>query len=258
MAAIFRSLLRPIGLRQSVGAFINESGHTLYFHQNVTEKSNEKASCNTRYAKSYTMNVSVEQRRYLHQEIISEESTNPKQSSLLLLSSLERYDDDKCLKITWSNSDSQMYPYPWLRDNCRCDSCYSHSTYSRTTCLLDLDVEAVPQDMTLSSNGYKLDIKWPDGHTSEYSSSFLLENRFSQSKDDHIFHPEFRYWANDLDKVLRHFRFSDVIEKDSVLYEMLMELKTLGICRVTGVGKQEGQMKKIADKVAFLHRTYFG
>ena len=260
MAAIFRSLSRSLVLRQNTTVYLNKSRASLYFHQFVTQKTSEKVCCNLSHAKSFTINepTSVEQRRFLHQEITTGESAIQQTSRTLLLVSLERNDSDKCLKVTWSNNDSQTYPYPWLRDNCRCDSCYSHSTYSRTACFLDLDVEAVPQDVTLSSDGNSLDIKWPDGHTSGYTTSWLLGNRFSNSKDDQLFHPRFRYWANDLDKVLRHFKFSDVVEKDSVLYEMLMELKTLGLCRVTEAGQQEGQVKKIADRVAFLHLTYFG
>ena len=257
MASIFRSLCRPLALQQTRAA-LNKFGAPLYCHQYVVQKSRVKLRFNLAYAKSYTINQTtgaVEQRRFLYQ-VISGESAIPQQSTPLPLSSLERYDDDKCLKITWNNGDSQTYPYPWLRDNCRCDSCYSHSTYSRTACFLDLDVEAVPQDVALSSDGNSLDIKWPDGHTSEYPTSWLLENRFSKSEDDHIFHPKFRYWANDLDKP--HFKFSDIIEKDSVLSEMLMELKTSGICHITDAGNQEGRVKKIADRVAFLHLTYFG
>ena len=260
MASIFRCLYRPLALQQSRAA-LKISGSTLYRHQYVVKNSREKLRSNIAYAASYKINKTAkadEQRKFLHQikssgSVISQQSTE-----LPLMRSLDRYDGDKCLKITWSNSDSQTYPYPWLRDNCRCDSCYSHATQSRTTCLLDLDVEAMPQDVTLSSNGNKLTIKWPDGHTSEYSTSWLLKNRFSKSEDDHIFDPKFRYWANDLDKVLPHFKFCDIIEKDSVLSEMLMELKRSGICRITEAKNQKGQVKKIADRVAFLHLTYFG
>ena len=264
MAAILRRVTRPLIVRPTVVSFLNKFGPTLYFHQNVTQKSNDHICRNLGYSVSQRVfprlyqTTRKEHQRFLHQPIATGESAIQQISNALPLVSLERYDNDRCLNVTWSNNDSQMYPYPWLRDNCRCNSCYSHSTYSRTTCFLDLDVEAVPRGVTLSSDGNRLDIKWPDGHTSEYSTSWLLENRFNKSKDDHIFHPQFRYWAKNLDEVLRTFKFSDVVKKDSVLYEMLMELKTLGICRVTGAGDQEGEVKKIADRVAFLHVTYFG
>ena len=185
-------------------------------------------------------------------------STDKDYASAAPLHTLNPNNEKRHLEITFRDGTTQTYPYPWLRDNCRCESCYSHSTFSRQGSIHDLDIDAIPSDVSLSTDKTSLIISWPDGHTSTYINKWLKENRFSFSEDDIVFAPKHRYWGSDVEKYLCTLTLADVCEDDNVLLKMLMELKTLGMCRITGVGKMSGQVEKLANRIAFLHFTYFG
>ncbi|XP_072040705.1 gamma-butyrobetaine dioxygenase-like [Amphiura filiformis] len=194
--------------------------------------------------------------RRIHTDTIRRAAVN--YSSMVPLDSLQLKNDDKILEVTWRDGDTQIYPYPWLRDNCMCESCYNYSTHTRSFSIHDIDVEVIPNEAILSLGKTTLTIIWPDGHKSEYSSDWLKENRFNHSEDDLVLYPKYRYWGNDLEQTLCAFDFADVLEDDKVLFKMLLEIKTLGLCRISGAGTQEEQVKKVADRIAFLHTTYFG
>lgn len=168
------------------------------------------------------------------------------------------HNDDKMLEVTWRNDETQRYAYPWLRDNCMCASCYSSTVRSRIVSFSRMDVEAVPQHAAVSEDGETLAIGWQDGHLSEFSSQWMREYRFDASSNDPVTYPKMCYWGNDIADSLSIFQLQDILESDEALYEMLMELKTSGLCCIKGGGTEEGQVKKIADRIAFLHITYFG
>ena len=169
-----------------------------------------------------------------------------------------QYDDEKLLEVTWRNDETQKYAYPWLRDNCMCASCYSQTVRSRIVSFRNLDVESEPIDSRISDDGETLHLTWPDGHVSEFTSQWLREYRFETSANDPVTYPKMRYWGSEIEDSLSTFELNDILTSDEVLYEMLMELKTSGLCIIKGGGTDEGQVKKIADRIAFLHITYFG
>ena len=63
----------------------------------------------------------------------------------------------------------------WLRENCRCDSCYTHSTNQRHVLFHQLNAtDTKPRDQM--KVGDDLQIIWNDGHTSVYNSVWLSEH----------------------------------------------------------------------------------
>ena len=51
--------------------------------------------------------------------------------------------DGRRLVVRWSDADEpSIYPYSWLRDNCRCRQCFDHANGLRTLAFHDLNIDA--------------------------------------------------------------------------------------------------------------------
>lgn len=91
--------------------------------------------------------------------------------------------------------------FMWLRDHCRCPKCYNQATSQRSLPFLSISSDIKPHSCQLSkdeskllvtcwfsciikcqiSTTYNFDVPGPDGHKSEYDSSWLqryLESKF--------------------------------------------------------------------------------
>lgn len=49
--------------------------------------------------------------------------------------------DGRTLVVRWTDGDEAVYPYCWLRDNCRCDACFDHLRHRRTVAFHHLDLD---------------------------------------------------------------------------------------------------------------------
>ena len=66
----------------------------------------------------------------------------------------------EALVISWGedHDDSSVYRYPlvWLRDNCRCPSCFNLDAKSKMTRILDLDLDVLVKAVTSAEDGAKV------------------------------------------------------------------------------------------------------
>ena len=86
---------------------------------------------------------------------------------------------DECVQIKWSTGSIDEYPYIYLRENCRCPVCCNDERKTRTMYTpkdVDLDITAEFADWNTEHN--QLEVKWGDGHTSNYSLDWLKHLRY--------------------------------------------------------------------------------
>ena len=75
-------------------------------------------------------------------------------------------------------------PYLWLRDHCRCNTCYNHSTNQKNILSQDLDHDIRPSQVTLADD--LLTLTWPDGHVTSYTLSWLRINSYPGPKEEKV------------------------------------------------------------------------
>ncbi|KAM8807403.1 gamma-butyrobetaine dioxygenase [Eudromia elegans] len=97
----------------------------------------------------------------------------------------EAADGGRELRVRWADGSESRFPCVWLRDNCRCPSCFLPSAQARSLPLEQLDVEVVAHRVALEP-GNKLAITWPDGHASEYEAAWLRARCFSEGARAHM------------------------------------------------------------------------
>ncbi|XP_038049733.1 gamma-butyrobetaine dioxygenase-like [Patiria miniata] len=163
--------------------------------------------------------------------------------------------DNKQLLVSWANGETQLYPFVWLRDNCRCRECFHPEALNRLTQLHQIDVDVVAKSVDISPDGETLTIQWGgDGHQSQFPSHWLLLYRFEDSAEDRLLNPKLQFWGSDF----RRFDFGDLLVDDGALYAWLTELVTLGVAVVKDAPRELGQLHKLAERVAFLSPTVYG
>ena len=173
-----------------------------------------------------------------------------------------RKDTKKSLQITWHDSDMpQSYPYVWLRDFCRCTTCFHPTALQRMKDLSDWDIDVVPVEIELAEENNSLKIVWSDGHGSEFDMQWLRKYNFSTSSSRGVYDEKvtYRYWGTDVgERALQFFSFDDLMTNDRKLYDWLIALRDLGIAVIRNAPRETGQLQKIGGRVAFLQPSCFG
>ncbi|XP_054261773.1 gamma-butyrobetaine dioxygenase-like [Macrosteles quadrilineatus] len=171
-----------------------------------------------------------------------------------LIWTVETRDDDLVLK---DEKKEHRFPYLWLRDNCQCGSCFHEASHSRIIDIEHFDFNAQPLEATLAND--KVNVRWHDSHSSSYQLSWLLERQFNPDQATDNYQPHPRPWsAEDFSKILRRFQYHQLLDSDSVLLDWLESLAVDGVALVEGAQTRPGQIQPLADKVAFLKKTYYG
>nr|A0A384XR80.1 RecName: Full=Dioxygenase str8; AltName: Full=Strobilurin A biosynthesis cluster protein r8 [Strobilurus tenacellus]ATV82118.1 clavaminate synthase [Strobilurus tenacellus] len=78
----------------------------------------------------------------------------------------------------------QKYPFPWLRDACRCPDCVHPSTRQKLFCTSDIPVDIQPATNGVEEVGEGVKIRWSNGHESLYDWDFLKEHSSSVSRSE--------------------------------------------------------------------------
>ncbi|KAG8228929.1 hypothetical protein J437_LFUL007321 [Ladona fulva] len=123
----------------------------------------------------------------------------------------------------------------------------------------------------VSEDKSTLTLTWEDGHQSAFEADWLNEraftprariNRLSNYRGNRVL------WdAKDFARISDNtnmsesswsFPFDDILSKDSSLLAWLEYLENWGIAMIVGAEPCNGQLRKLAERVAFVRRTHYG
>ncbi|XP_046577480.1 trimethyllysine dioxygenase, mitochondrial-like [Haliotis rubra] len=86
--------------------------------------------------------------------------------------------DDGYLLIQYRDKEVEL-PYIWLRDHCRCEICYNHTTSQKNVDNYTLSDDLTPKSTQLVEDGEQLRLEWPDGHLTHFDLAWLVEHSYS-------------------------------------------------------------------------------
>uniref|UniRef100_A0A8D0BDS5 gamma-butyrobetaine dioxygenase n=1 Tax=Salvator merianae TaxID=96440 RepID=A0A8D0BDS5_SALMN len=177
----------------------------------------------------------------------------------LAIRKVEALETNQFICVHWEDGDKSLYPSVWLRDNCQCPDCFLHSAKARKLLLENLDVNIVVKKVVLQE-GKKVQIIWPDDHTSEFEADWLKKRCFSEEERaknlEELFFSEHQYWGSDLQ--LPAMAFEEVLHSDESAYKWLITLKKMGIVLLTGAASRQGELIKLGQRIGFLRLTFYG
>nr|XP_054765136.1 uncharacterized protein LOC129271911 [Lytechinus pictus] len=159
-----------------------------------------------------------------------------------------------------SLSSSSSFPLIWLRDNCRCPECFNATTLSRIAPFRNINDNSIkPNAVSLYDDLKSVSINWSDGHVSHYPARWLRCNAFSESEPDPLADIQLQLWdASTCRDRMRKFDFNDLLSDDRALYDMLLEVKVLGIALIEDTPLRLGQLHRLGDRVGFLLPSTYG
>ncbi|XP_028410876.1 gamma-butyrobetaine dioxygenase-like [Dendronephthya gigantea] len=173
--------------------------------------------------------------------------------------------EDECLSIKWNDGSIDKYPYIYLRENCRCPVCYKDERKSRTMFspkVVDLDITAEYANWNAEQN--LLEVKWEDGHTSNYSSDWLKYLRYRplvEEQSPSLIKKGIQLWGEEMSEKsnLPVFQFDELMADDEVLYKWMVAIATqTGIAKIENAPKEAGHIRKMGERVGYLVQSTFG
>ncbi|XP_039198167.1 gamma-butyrobetaine dioxygenase isoform X2 [Crotalus tigris] len=172
---------------------------------------------------------------------------------------VETLEKKQFICVHWEDGSESLYPSVWLRDNCQCPDCFLHSAKARKLLLENLDININVKDVTLTEQK-KVNIVWPDDHTSEFEAEWLKKRCFSDQArakaQEELFLSERQYWGSDLE--LPTMDFEEVLHNDESAYKWLVTLKKVGIVLLRGAAIKQGEILKLGQRIGFLRLTFYG
>ena len=186
-----------------------------------------------------------------------------------LVRSIREDRSDKMLHVQWEDNTLNRFPYIFLRDNCQCEECFHTSAKQRsfdTVGFADIDVQV--KEASVSQDGVHLSIVWPDQHKSVFESDWLRKRCMPEKSKGRL--DDWKKAATIAGKGvvlwdramlqdnIPQFEFQNLMEDERNLMSWLKTLHSHGLALVKNAPTEEGQVKKLAERVGYSKPTHYG
>ncbi|KAK7086523.1 hypothetical protein SK128_012504 [Halocaridina rubra] len=147
--------------------------------------------------------------------------------------------------------------YIWLRDHCKCPDCYDNFTKQRK-----LDIQKVPLNIRPASTKTTkegLEIKWPDGHKSEYTYKYLWQNTYEGWNASYK-NPQ-RLWkaATFPSPQLTTVPLSDILDpKKDGLKRLISSIIVHGLGFISEVSPDVESTRAAVETISPVRTTFYG
>ncbi|KAG7154699.1 Gamma-butyrobetaine dioxygenase-like 2 [Homarus americanus] len=165
------------------------------------------------------------------------------------------------LEVKWTDGETDVFPYVWLRDNCQCPSCFHAASNSRIHLMGEFDLNTQPHTAQVLEEGEQVEVVWSDGHSGTYSAAWLHPRAFNATRrlaQAPKFRLGRRYWGAELLKNLPRASFQELLTDDKALLTWLQQLEVLGFVLVSGAPAEPGHVRSLAERVGFIKKTHYG
>ncbi|KAF6767587.1 Taurine catabolism dioxygenase TauD/TfdA [Kalmanozyma brasiliensis GHG001] len=174
--------------------------------------------------------------------------------------------------ITWASGITSKFHTLWLRDHCRCPSCYHPTTKQRLLNTFEVNPESEPLHTESTTEG--LLVHWPllpsergegvgegEFHASVYPWRWLMRNSYAP-----VLSPA-EETGKTLDKVLwgkgigsspPTVKYDDVMGSDEGVLRWLTKVAQYGFAFVSGVPPTPTDTEALVRRIAFIRETHYG
>lgn len=172
--------------------------------------------------------------------------------------------DEHYIEVQPTSSAAPLsFPGVWLRDNCRCSSCFHESSQSRRLDWDHFDVAVRPLALHIDAEQQQLHVRWSDEHQSRYELQWLQQRSFDPQQQrsylDEFYRPRTRHWAGaEFGEIAKSFQYEQVMSEDAALQHWLQALAVYGVALLRGAPLDEGVVRRLAERVGFIRRTTYG
>lgn len=186
--------------------------------------------------------------------------------------------------ITWASGITSKFHNVWLRDHCRCPSCYHPTTKQRLLNTFEIPTDVEPLSTEATTEG--LTVVWPllpsergegtkssvegggEGgkgvHESVYPWRWLMRNSYAPPLTDPITTPssdtriEKVLWGKGIGSSPPTVKYDEVMSSEEGVLRWLTKVASYGFCFVTGVPPTPTDTEALIRRIAFIRETHYG
>ncbi|KII89632.1 hypothetical protein PLICRDRAFT_558618 [Plicaturopsis crispa FD-325 SS-3] len=166
--------------------------------------------------------------------------------------------DDSRVAIGWDTRTWSRFNFVWLRDHCRCPSCFHSVTKQRLVDTFAIPPDIKPLHVEPTPDG--LHITWPESppHEALYPWSWLRTNSYDPS----FARPpsEKILWGSKIAQAPPRVTFEDVMnaEDGRGVWRWLRAVDKFGFCFVSGVPTTPEATEALSRRIGFIRETQYG
>ena len=169
--------------------------------------------------------------------------------------------DEKSILVNWNaRKDSwSKFHFDWLRDNCPCTKC-THPDYDQR--LLTTLEDPTPASVDVEGSE-AVEVKWRDGHYSQYPYSWLLaksycHNNVTKPATGHK--RKVTLWGSDSQVTVNppEMSYNDIMADDKKLLRLLRSVYEYGFCFILDTPATKESMVEAALRVGPLQHSCYG
>ena len=160
---------------------------------------------------------------------------------------------ERTVNVRWGDGHQSEFHYMWLRHNCFCDQCGNSIDGIRSITILD-----VPDGLRAHTVDQKADalcVTWPDGHQSEYATSWLRANCYADKSRQQRLSFAPILWKADMVSNFPTVDYAAAQEDELVRLDMFEKLRDYGIVRIDSMGSDPDETERLANLVGPIHET---
>ncbi|TFK49526.1 Trimethyllysine dioxygenase [Heliocybe sulcata] len=167
--------------------------------------------------------------------------------------------DNTQVTVSWDAHTSTRFHHIWLRDHCRCPSCFHPITKQRLVNTFEIALDIEPLQVASTDEG--LSVTWPgkEPHISIYPWSWLQLNSYyfpiphEQSSHEKVL------WGSNIRQAPPAVTYEEAMDPDDKgLYKWLSKIDQYGFCFVNGVPPTPEATEELSTRIGFIRETQYG
>ncbi|XP_026746163.1 trimethyllysine dioxygenase, mitochondrial-like [Trichoplusia ni] len=160
---------------------------------------------------------------------------------------------DTALDVLFGDGNSIRFEDCWLRDHCRCSSCYHSDTFQRANHILEIPDATI---LNIESNETQIDVEWSDNHKSTYTAEFLSKFDYKTWKESKRLKPVL--WHGDISDKIAKVHVDEFLKSVDGAKHVFQSLLDYGVALIEGVGVSEEATEEVCKALGGVQHTIFG
>lgn len=166
--------------------------------------------------------------------------------------------DGNQVQVQWDAKTESLYQHFWLRDHCRCPSCYHPQTRQRLVDTFAIPVDIKPRSVQANEDG--LTVVWDnDEHKSVYEWAWLKNHSYNPPLKGKVelHSPKPVLWDARIANAPPVVQYEEVMTTKAGLAKWLDNIEVYGFSFVDGVPVSLEATEKLARHICFIRESHY-
>ena len=170
-------------------------------------------------------------------------------------------DAGKSIILQRKDGSTLRYHSTWLRDNALDSKTRDPKNRQRLITLSDIPKDTVIKSAILDSKGENISLTFfPESKKVSFSSNWLERYAYDVEKKNlkGWISPTLKIWNSSILKTIPTIDYKTAKSDSALLLKWMKSLHEYGFAKITGGGKDSGEISQIADLVGYIRETNYG